>query len=122
MFDHVGLKVTNLDQSVSFYRALLAELGYALCSSDEASAGFGPPGAPALWLYPAPTSGSTAGATHLAFRVPERSLVDRFHERGLASGGRDNGPPGLRADYGERYYAAFLLDPDGNNLEAVCLE
>jgi len=119
MFDHIGLKVKDLDRSVAFYAAALAELGYVLCSRDETSAGFGPKGEPALWLYPA---SNAAAATHVAFRVGDRKLVDRFHERGLATGGRDHGAPGVRTDYGSRYYAAFLLDPDGNNVEAVCLD
>ena len=119
MFDHIGLKVKDLDRSVAFYSAALAELGYVLCSRDETSAGFGPAGEPALWLYPA---AKAAAATHLAFRANGRKLVDHFHERGLAAGGQDHGRPGVRTDYGPHYYAAFLLDPDGNNVEAVCLE
>jgi catechol 2,3-dioxygenase-like lactoylglutathione lyase family enzyme len=121
MFDHIGLKVKDLDQSVEFYRAALAELGYVLCSRDEASAGFGPAGEPALWLHAAATS-KPAGATHVALRARGRQLVDGFHAQGLAAGGRDHGAPGVRTDYGPNYYAAFLLDPDGNNVEAVCLE
>ena len=119
MFDHIGLKTRDLEASVRFYAAALAPLGYELCSSDESGAGFGPPGEPALWLYAAPAGeGSRA---HVAFRAPDRTAVDRFHERGLRAGGRDNGPAGLRADYSPTYYAAFLIDPDGNNVEAVCL-
>ena len=118
MFDHIGLKVTDLDRSVAFYSAVLGALGHVLCSRDETSAGFGPAGEPALWLYRA----ASATAAHVAFRARARRLVDRFHELGLGSGGHDYGAPGLRTDYGPRYYAAFLLDPDGNNVEAVCLE
>ena len=80
--------------------------------------GSGPPGAPALWLYRAEDAGS---GTHVAFVAPDRAAVDRFHAEALKAGGRDHGRPGLRADYGPTYYAAFLLDPDGNNVEAVCL-
>jgi catechol 2,3-dioxygenase-like lactoylglutathione lyase family enzyme len=118
MYDHIGLKVKNVDTSVRFYQAALAPLGHVLASHDDAGAGFGPPGAPALWLYRAKDAGPAA---HVAFRAPDRAAVDRFHASGLAAGGRDNGPAGLRADYGPTYYAAFLLDPDGNNVEAVCL-
>ena len=120
MFDHVGLKVMDLERSVAFYGAALAELGYVLCSRDEASAGFGPRGEPAFWLYPA--SQRAPAATHVAFSAERREVVDRFYEQGRSAGGRDHGKPGVRADYGERYYAAFLLDPDGNNVEAVCLK
>ena len=119
MYDHIGLKVKDLDVAVRFYRAALEPLGYELCSQDASSAGFGPPDAPALWLYPVRNAASAA--THVAFRAADRSAVDRFHAAGLKAGGRDHGKPGLRADYSPTYYAAFLLDPDGNNVEAVCL-
>jgi catechol 2,3-dioxygenase-like lactoylglutathione lyase family enzyme len=91
-----------------------------LCSQDASGAGFGPPGEPALWLYPADGGGAPARATHVAFRAKDRKAVDRFHAAGGDAGGRDHGKPGLRADYSPTYYAAFLLDPDGNNVEAVC--
>ena len=119
MFDHVGLKVRDLEASVRFYGATLGALGHVLASRDAAGAGLGPKDAPCLWLT---GDGTTAGAAaHVAFKAPDRAAVDRFHAAGLDAGGRDNGKPGLRADYGPRYYAAFLLDPDGNNVEAVCL-
>lgn len=118
MYDHIGLKAKDFDASVRFYVAVLAPLGYVLCSRDESAAGIGPPDAPALWLYPASGEGSNA---HVAFRAPDHAAVDRFHSAGLKSGGRDNGAPGLRVDYSPDYYAAFLIDPDGNNVEAVCL-
>ena len=118
MYDHIGLHVRNLGAAVKFYEAALAPFGYQLCSRDETSAGFGPPGEPALWLY----ASGTASTAHVAFRAADRATVDRFHQRGTTVGGRDNGKPGLRADYAPTYYAAFLIDPDGNNLEAVCME
>jgi catechol 2,3-dioxygenase-like lactoylglutathione lyase family enzyme len=119
IYDHIGLKVQDLDAGVRFYSAALAPLGHALASRDAAGAGFGPPGEPALWLT---RVAAPAGAgAHVAFRAKDRAAVDRFHAAGLAAGGRDNGGPGLRADYGPTYYAAFLLDPDGNNVEAVCM-
>jgi catechol 2,3-dioxygenase-like lactoylglutathione lyase family enzyme len=120
MYDHIGLKVVDLDASVRFYQAALAPLGHTLCSRDDSGAGLGPAGSPALWLYPA--GRSTPAATHIAFRARDRASVDRFHAAGLAAGARDNGPAGLRADYSPTYYAAFLIDPDGNNIEAVCLD
>ena len=120
MFDHIGLKVKDLDASVRFYTAVLEPLGLMLAFSDQSTAGFGPEGAPALWL-----SGDAQLAhslVHVAFRAPTRTAVDAFHRAGLKARGRDNGPPGIRKDYSPTYYAAFLFDPDGNNVEAVCLK
>lgn len=120
MFDHIGLKVRDLPACIEFYERALTALGYVLGSSGDGYAGFGPPDAPALWLYR--TSAADASATHVAFRAPDRTAVQQFHQLGLAAGGRDNGVPGLRRDYGANYYAAFLIDPDGNNVEAVCFD
>src|SRR5687767_3718618 len=111
MYDHIGLKVKDLDASVRFYTAALAPLGYELCSRDDSGAGFGPKGAPALWLYPAKATGP---GTHVAFTAKSRKAVDAFHAAGREAGGKDHGAPGLREDYSATYYAAFLLDPDGN--------
>ena len=119
MYDHIGLKVSDLAKSVRFYKAALEALGYELCSQDEASASFGPAKWPALWL--AAAKGTTGPGVHVAFRAGDHAAVKRFHQQGLEAGGRDNGAPGLRADYSPTYYAAFLIDPDGNNVEAVCL-
>jgi catechol 2,3-dioxygenase-like lactoylglutathione lyase family enzyme len=120
MFDHIGLKATNVDRSIHFYRAALAGLGHALCSHDASGASFGPKQSePALYLHP--TGAPIPAGVHVALTAPTRAAVDRFHAAGLEAGGRDNGRPGLRADYNPSYYAAFLLDPDGNNIEAVCL-
>jgi catechol 2,3-dioxygenase-like lactoylglutathione lyase family enzyme len=118
MYDHIGLSVKDLGASVRFYQAALASLGIVLCSRDESGAGFGPPGQPSLWLTVA--KGGAPAATHVAFRAAQRAAVDRFHAAGLDAGGRDNGKPGPRLDYSPTYYAAFLHDPDGNNIEAVC--
>jgi catechol 2,3-dioxygenase-like lactoylglutathione lyase family enzyme len=116
MYDHIGLKTGNLAASSRFYRAVLAPLGH---QPDASGSGFGPPDAPALWLY---EHAGARGGTHVAFRAATRAAVDRFHAQGLVNGGRDNGAPGLRLDYAPTYYAAFLIDPDGNNVEAVCMQ
>ncbi|MGH7756489.1 MAG: VOC family protein [Vulcanimicrobiaceae bacterium] len=107
MFDHIR-----------FYTAALAPLGYAVCSHDDSGASFGPPDAPALWFYPA--EDSPRSDVHVAIRAGDHAAVKRFHAAGLKAGGRDNGGPELLTDYGATYYAAFLFDPDGNNVEAVC--
>ena len=119
MYDHIGLKVKDVDASARFYEAALAPLGYVKASQDSSGAGFGPKGAPALWLYA--SDGGAKGGTHVAFKTDDRAAVDRFHKNGVTAGGKDNGAQALRADYSPTYYAAFLIDPDGNNVEAVCM-
>lgn len=119
MFDHIGLAVTDVEASVRFYTAVLAPFGWVLCSRDASGAGFGPKDAPALWLYANAPKTPPKHGTHVAFRAPDRRTVDRFHAAGVEVGARDNGKPGPRADYSATYYAAFLIDPDGNNVEAV---
>jgi predicted lactoylglutathione lyase len=118
MFDHIGVHVKDLTESAQFYAAVLEPLGYVVGARDETSVSFGPPGAPALYLYQG--EGSKRSTAHLALTATRRSHVRQFHERGLGAGGKDNGAPGVRPDYAENYYAAFLIDPDGNNVEAVC--
>jgi len=117
MYDHIGLKVKDIEASARFYKAALSALGLTQCSREERAASFGPEGEPGLYL----SAGTAAPAMHVAFKAPDRAAVDRFYREGLKAGGRDNGGPGVRADYSPSYYAAFLLDPDGNNVEAVCL-
>ena len=119
MYDHIGLKVADLDASARFYAAALAPLGHVPGSRSDNGASFGPPGAPALWL--SLDRGGARQGVHVAFSAASRSAVDRFYRAGLEAGARDNGPPGLRPDYSPTYYAAFLIDPDGNNVEAVYL-
>lgn len=120
MYDHIGLKVKELGASVRFYEAALAALGHVLGSKGENYAGLGPKNAPALWLYA--SKAAKGPGVHVAFRAPNRAAVAKFHAAGIAAGGKDNGKPGLRADYSPTYYAAFLVDPDGNNVEAVCMD
>ena len=117
MYDHIGIRVANLDASIRFYVAALAPLGYVLCTKDASGAGFGPKGEPALWLYPHKWEAGTGA--HIAFRAPDHSAIGKFHSEGVKAGGRDNGEPGPRKDYSPTYFAAFLIDPDGNNVEAV---
>jgi catechol 2,3-dioxygenase-like lactoylglutathione lyase family enzyme len=118
MYDHIGLKAKDMKASERFYTAALAPLGYVPGSSGEGYAGFGPKDAPALWLHS--SDGTNGLGAHVCFNAPSRAAVEAFHKAGLAAGGKDNGKPGPRPDYGPRYYAAFLIDPDGNNVEAVC--
>jgi catechol 2,3-dioxygenase-like lactoylglutathione lyase family enzyme len=118
MYDHIGIKVTNFPKSRRFYESALKPLGYTVQSQGETSAGFGTKVATALWI----SAGTPAASgLHIAFAAPSRDAVSAFHAAALGAGGRDNGKPGLREDYGPTYYAAFAYDPDGNNIEAVCL-
>jgi catechol 2,3-dioxygenase-like lactoylglutathione lyase family enzyme len=114
MFDHIGFAVKDVDASIKFYEAALAPLGMVCCSKYDGGAGFGPPGEPLLWL-----NLGQGGASHVAFRAKDHAAVQKFHAAALNAGGKDNGKPGPRADYSPTYYAAFILDPDGNNIEAV---
>jgi catechol 2,3-dioxygenase-like lactoylglutathione lyase family enzyme len=118
MYDHIGLRVRNLDASARFYEMTLKGLDFVRGSQDCDSASFGPKGQAAFYLYAAPEA-PRAGA-HIAFSAPDRKAVDRFHALGLEAGAKDNGKPGVREDYSPDYYAAFLIDLDGNNIEAVC--
>ncbi|HUY28904.1 MAG TPA: VOC family protein [Candidatus Binataceae bacterium] len=120
MIDHIGLKVTSFEISRRFFAQALEPLGYHAEYDDpkNKAAGFGIKGAIDLWIG----EGSPATRTHIALRSRDRGAVNRFHAAALAAGGKDNGAPGLRTDYSPTYYAAFVLDPDGNNLEVVCHE
>ena len=119
MFDHVGLNVRDYRVSREFYEQALAPLGFhVVMAFDEwNAAGFGPADKPEFWVSQREPYGS---GTHVAFQCDDRATVDAFHAAALAAGGTDSGPPGLREHYHPTYYAAFVLDPDGNNVEAVC--
>jgi catechol 2,3-dioxygenase-like lactoylglutathione lyase family enzyme len=117
MFDHVGLNVQDYETSKRFYDETLAVLGYGVVMEFPHACGYGPAGKPEFWIAQREPIGT---GSHVAFASPDRATVDAFHEAALAAGGRDNGAPGIRDDYHEHYYGAFVLDPDGNNVEAVC--
>lgn len=112
--DHVTLDVSDLVVSRRFYAAALLALDAVEFAADGAFA-YGPPGSPHLWIR----EGLSSGPVHVAIAAPSRGHVDAFHRAALAAGGRDNGAPGLRPRYHAGYYGAFVLDPDGNNIEAV---
>jgi len=116
MIDHVSVRVLDFPRSVEFYKAALAPLGYDLLMEYPGAAGLGTPGKPDVWLM---QTDKPLNPTHVALSS-QRDLVDAFHAAALAAGGTDNGPPGVRADYHPHYYAAFILDPEGNNIEVVC--
>jgi catechol 2,3-dioxygenase-like lactoylglutathione lyase family enzyme len=125
MLDHVGFAVADAERSRQFYERALAPLGITLIMSvppakTEAGGtahGFGSDGKPYFWIGDKERVGE---GTHVAFATETRGQVDEFYEAALAAGGKDNGPPGIRARYHPDYYAAFVLDPDGMNIEAVC--
>ena len=117
MIDHIGLGVSDLEASKAFYLRALEPLGYRLLMERDGSAGFGRDGKPDFWIH---VNRPLSGPTHVAVASPDRATVQAFHAAGLAAGGADNGPPGPRPQYHQSYYGAFVLDPDGNNIEAVC--
>jgi catechol 2,3-dioxygenase-like lactoylglutathione lyase family enzyme len=121
MIDHISLGVSDMARARRFYDAALKPLGYTCLSADAGSLGYGRD-ATALWLLASdrPVAPDDKSGLHVCFAAPSRASVDAFHAAALAAGGRDNGSPGLRADYGASYYAAFAVDPDGYRLEAHC--
>ncbi len=120
--DHFGFQVSDFPKLLAFYEPVLATLGIAkVMEIPEAAgfkgAGFGAAGKPDFWIW---EGGHTAPHLHIAFAAADRAAVDRFYAAALSAGARDNGPPGIRAHYHPDYYAAFVLDPDGHNIEACC--
>jgi len=117
MIDHIGIEVSDARRSKAFYAAALAPLGYSLLMEWQEQAGFGLAPKPDFWIGQGQPN---TPPVHVAFRAGTRSQVDTFYRAAMAAGGRDNGPPGLRPHYHAHYYGAFVLDPDGHNVEAVC--
>ncbi len=132
MLDHVNIRVADYDRSKKFYEAALAPLGYTLAMENTSGAGFSKGYIPDFWIKqgqplssgaqaePAEQAGCGGPFVHVAFAGEDRRMVDAFYRAALAAGARDNGAPGLRPNYHPNYYGAFVLDPDGYNIEAVC--
>lgn len=116
MLDHIGLAVRDPQKSKAFYEAALRPLGIELLMSFGDNHGFGSQGKPYFWIGKAD---QTSGV-HVAFVAADRKTVDAFYEAAILAGGRDNGKPGIREIYHPTYYGAFVFDPDGHNVEAVC--
>jgi catechol 2,3-dioxygenase-like lactoylglutathione lyase family enzyme len=124
MIDHIGFAVSNIEQAKTFYSHALRPLGIVVMTEvsaaetgGDAHAGFGKDDKAFFWIG---GGVKPKGGTHVAFAANTRAEVDSFYRAALAAGGRDNGPPGLRPHYHPNYYGAFVLDPDGNNIEAAC--
>ena len=120
MIDHTGIRVTDFKRSVAFYEQALAPLGYTAIMKFESWAGFGEGRKPDFWI--GTTGEAPKDAVHIAFSAKGRDVVRAFYTAALAAGAKDNGPPGVRKDYHPDYYAAFVRDPDGHNIEVVCHE
>ena len=123
MLDHIGIGVTDYARAKAFYDKALAPLGIALVmevtaeqTGDQPAAGYGSNQKPYFWVG----GSERAARVHVAFIAKDRATVDAFYRTAMAAGGKDNGPPGVRAHYHPNYYGAFVLDPDGHNIEAVC--
>jgi len=124
MLDHIGLTVSAFAPAKAFYDTALAPLGVSVMmqvTAEETGGpeflGYGSDGRPYFWVG---TGGPVTGSLHVAFTAKDRASVDAFYAAAMSAGGRDNGPPGIRAHYHPNYYGAFVLDPDGHNIEAVC--
>jgi catechol 2,3-dioxygenase-like lactoylglutathione lyase family enzyme len=116
VIDHITLDVGDYERSRAFYEAALAPLGFGVVTELDGACGFGADGADDFWL----AGGGPSGPVHIAFTARNDEAVQAFYAAALAAGGRDNGAPGLRPQYHAGYYAAYVLDLDGNNVEAVC--
>jgi len=121
MINHVSIGVRDIAKAKAFYDAALKPIGYSCLSSSEGSLGYGNEQV-AFWIgaSPSPVPSDPHSGLHFCLTAPTRKSVDAFHQAAIRHGGGDNGKPGLRADYGANYYAAFVVDPDGYRLEAYC--
>jgi catechol 2,3-dioxygenase-like lactoylglutathione lyase family enzyme len=123
MIDHIGFSVSDYPRAKAFYEKALAPLGYVLVmevqqdANDALAAGFGAGGKPDFWIG---GEGGLNKPVHIAITAKDRPTVDAFYQAAIAAGAKDNGPPGVRPHYHANYYGAFVLDPDGHNIEAVC--
>ena len=123
MIDHIGFPVSDYQRSKAFYLQALAPLAYTLVmevtqqNGADQAAGFGAGGKPDFWIG---GEGGLEKPLHVAIVAKDRATVDAFYKAAIAAGGRDNGAPGIRPHYHSNYYGAFVLDPDGHNIEAVC--
>lgn len=116
MIEHVSIPISNYKRSIKFYSAALKPLGYSLLRKyPPMAAGYCEGDSTSFWIV---QQGKKVQPTHVALRGKSKKAVEDFYKKGLKAGGKDNGGPGFRLDYGDDYYAAFLLDPDGNNIEA----
>lgn len=119
MIDHLGIQVTDLARSIAFYVQALEPLGYTQIMTFEQWAGFGVGAKPDFWIE---GKRQPKDRVHVAFRAKGREEVRAFYAAAIAAGATDNGPPGVRPHYHQDYYGAFVIDPDGHNIEAVCHE
>ncbi|HEX6959769.1 MAG TPA: VOC family protein [Ferrovibrio sp.] len=121
MFNHISIGVRDIKRTKAFCDAALKPLGFTCLSEGEGSLGYGAKEV-GLWISQtdSPVKADPKSGLHVCFEAPSRAAVDAFHAAALKAGGRDNGKPGLREDYGPNYYAAFVIDPDGYRLEAYC--
>jgi catechol 2,3-dioxygenase-like lactoylglutathione lyase family enzyme len=117
IIDHIGLAVSDYDKSKTFFTRALAPLGITLVMEVEGWAGLGKGGKAELWFG---THTQTQQPLHIAFAAENRAQVRAFYAAAIAAGGKDNGPPGVRDIYHPNYYGAFVIGPDGHNIEAVC--
>ena len=120
ILDHIGIPVSDIEKSKAFYQKALAPLGIGVMIDFGVAVGLGKGDKPDFWIGGLHGGAKKSDVAHVAFVAESRALVDAFHEAAIAAGGTDNGKPGIRENYHPNYYGAFVLDPDGNNIEAVC--